>query len=219
MKIIQNLVFLCIIPALLTAQNKQLFTLLAEDLDPANSRVLYIGVDNHIYIKAEGIDPAQLILATNNGSVEGSKGKYILRPQKTGMASLFVIKNGTKKDTLGMVLMKVLRFPEPLPTVAGKNSGMLKKEDLLKAGCIKAIHIGSIHKKPPEYKIVSFTLVGLSGGFLMSIVSQSDSLNAKQRAFIETLKPGDKIYFESVCVIGKDSIPRILGAATFKISE
>jgi hypothetical protein len=219
MKILLTILIFGVIPISLLAQGKHPFTLLAEDLDPASTRVLYIGLENHISIKAEGIDPSQIILTTNNGTVEGSKGKYILRPQKTGMASLFVIKNGTKKDTLGMVLMKVMRFPEPLPTVAGKNSGMLKKEEILKAGCLKAIHAGSVYKKPPEYTIVSFTLVGMSGGFLMSIDSKSDSLNAKQRAFIETLKAGDKILFENVCVIGKDSIPRVLGAASFKISE
>src|SRR5664279_4244911 len=56
------------------------------------NNILYVGLDNPLTIAVENYPSNSIIVETDNGTIEGSSGKYIFRANKRGKADVILYK-------------------------------------------------------------------------------------------------------------------------------
>ncbi len=79
--------------------------------------VLYIGIDNPVTITLPDIPSDRLLVSTNNSSIRGNNGKYIVRVTAVGEATITVstIKNN-QRVILSTQSFQIKRIPDPTDT-------------------------------------------------------------------------------------------------------
>lgn len=79
--------------------------------------VLYIGIDNPVTIALPDIPSDRLLVSTNNSSIRGNNGKYIVRVTAVGEATITVstIKNN-QRVILSTQSFQIKRIPDPTDT-------------------------------------------------------------------------------------------------------
>jgi beta-lactamase regulating signal transducer with metallopeptidase domain len=180
---------------------------------PTKMNVLYIGIDNPVEISVSEQKPEDLEVKIDNGTIQGSMGKYIVNPSKHGKAVITVYSKGNKvKETE----FRVKFVPDPVAKIAGiKISGEINKADLLKQTEIYAemenfdFDLG--------FEIVEFTVSGVIANFTVNEVSHNNKFTKKQKNLIEKLKNGEKVYIENIKAKGPDGNIRQLGSIALTI--
>ncbi|MFH2094675.1 MAG: GldM family protein [Bacteroidota bacterium] len=202
--------------------NGQTVSFTADDLSIPQKHYLYAGVDNHITVNCEGVNPKDLVVSINNGEISGSNGSYNIRVKGTGKVIMTISKKGADKALLGEIIFLIRLFPDPMPSVAGKTGGTIQKDELLTAGGLSvSMPPDCLHKlcSAIGFNVVSFSMTVNNAGFLFEFTSNTNRFTNDQIDQINQLKPGQKLFFENIKAIGSDSIIRYMGAMAFKITE
>ncbi|MFO7657751.1 MAG: GldM family protein, partial [Bacteroidales bacterium] len=101
---------------------------------PVKMNVLYIGVDNPVKIAASGYRSSKLEASIDNGTISGSNGEYIVRPEKPGKAMITV---SIKGKTIQQSQFRVKTVPDPVAAIKTSNGyffgGEITKDELLAA--------------------------------------------------------------------------------------
>ena len=113
-------------------------------------------------------------------------------------------------------MFRVKPVPDPYARVGEKRDGLITKEELLAAGGINAIVNIEFEI---DFKPVSFVMSTVISGFTREDASNSDKFTGSQIDLINSLKPGQKLYFEKIKAIGPDGAIRELGPMIFTIAE
>ncbi|MDR2084803.1 MAG: gliding motility protein GldM [Bacteroidales bacterium] len=170
--------------------------------------VFYIGVDNPVAISAAGYGNSQITPSISVGTLTRTgDGVWNVRiPQGSKGTTKITVTADTDKGkiSLGTQEYRIKRVPNPTATIANQYSGTIDKNILLAAGAV-------IPKMPEDFEfdltfqIVRFDFVGSKGGGdLIRESSNSGSLNANMKSFIQNSKRGDKIWIENIVAKGPD---------------
>ena len=187
-------------------------------ISPTKMNVLYIGVDNPISISVSGFADNQVFARISQGSLRKVKpGQYIARVRKPGKAYISVSVKDDKGNSrsMGKQEFRVKRVPDPVPMVAGKRGGYIKKSVLLSQVGIKA----ELPNFDFDLKFVvkSFTVSATIEGFERSKKSNSYRFTPAQLSLIKKVRPGGKVYIENVVAVGPDGKPRKLGTIALRL--
>ncbi len=190
-------------------------------ISPTKMNVFYIGVPNPVSVSVPGVPSENLKVTMTNGRIEKSGGNYVVRPQQPdifGKNTRVFVKadfDGVIRD-MGSMVFRVKEVPDPLATIAEKNGGVLRKEDLLAEQAIFADLVDFDFEL--AFKVTQFdiTFTG-AGGYVRTWSSKSNMFTADQRTQFASLSQGSIIYIDNIQAKGDDGSNRPLSPISFKI--
>lgn len=170
---------------------------------------LYIGIDNIIEMKVEGISNKDIILTITSGVIkETDEGKIIVNVRNTGKSTLKAFYNN---KLIGFKEFNCYGVPDPLPALMIDKKiykyGEIPIEELLKAEKLFA-YMGPNFESP--FVVTKFMLSVNRDGFDASAISNTENFTEVQKELLLKIKKGSRIYFENVFCVGPDGSNRVL---------
>ncbi len=190
-------------------------------ISPTKMNVFYMGVPNPVSVSVPGVPSENLQVTMTNGNIEKSGNDFIVRPQRpdiNGRNTRVLVKadfNGEVRD-MGSMVFRVKEVPDPIATIAQKNGGILRKEDLLAEQAIFADMVDFDFEL--NFTVTSFdvSLTG-AGGYVNTWPSESNLFTNDQKTQFRNLPPGSIIYIDKIFARGDDGSNRELTPISFKI--
>lgn len=183
-------------------------------VEAVKMNVLYLGVENPVNIAASGIDPTRIDVNFDNGRISRNGDQYLIAPDRTGKATLNVLKDGVE---FGSKEFRVLDLPNPQDflVIDGKeySSGDIKITDLAKANAIKAEIPDFLFDV--DFKITGFQVNLVSNGITVIEGSESESFTAAQQDLLKRVGQGQKVTIDEISAIGPDGLTRKLEPLVF----
>ena len=203
MKILFLFAFIIIHVFQLSGQGSKTISIKANSLSDPNKKILYFGIENELLISAKGYTPEKIFVRINKKVFEGINGKYMVKisyndtlPGKKVIVNVSYINKSKDTVSIGNEEFKALYLQDPIPKVAGKNSGTIKKEELLKADSL-SLDIPENYLKY-KFKIRSFSL-SISQGIIKSYSQPSgNTFTIEQKDILQSAKKDQKIFFEDI---------------------
>lgn len=102
-----------------------------------------------------------------------------------------------------------------MATVAGKNEGVISKNELLaEQGVFAEIPDFDFQMK---FTVQSFVVSTSKGGFVVDKPTNGNKFSNEQYELIKGLNTGGRLYIDNIIVKGEDGTTRNLSAISFKI--
>ena len=190
-------------------------------ISPTKMNVFYMGVPNPVSVSVPGVPSEKLEVSLTNGRIERNGKDYFVYPKvedingRNTKVTVMADFDG-KKRFMGAMDFRVKQVPNPIATIGGKASGILRKEDLLaEDGIFAALKDFDFDLK---FTVTQFdiTYTG-AGGYNNTWSSTSNRFTADQRTQFNTLTPGSIIYIDNIFAHGDDGTDRELSPISFKI--
>jgi len=199
-------------------------------VSPTKMNVLYIGPENPITISVPGV-PSEKVKPAATGcgvvltpDVKAGKGHYLATVNSSGEVKIAVTAeiNGKPQPMGQPYTFRVKKVPNPIATANGTyRSGPINK-DILSASSLIPLMENFDFKL--FYQITGFKMSVIQKGGkdpILDIPSENNQLSDKMKSLIKALRPGDKVYFESIkarMTTGTDPGVRSLEALSFTIN-
>jgi len=174
--------------------------------------VLYRGVENPAIIAVSGAASKDIKATIDNGVMKQTESSYSINPTKLGSAIVTVTVND---KSVGTYEFRVKDLPDPTVRINGQSGGKIDTASIFKAGKLIAEIYNGEFQFP--WTIMEFTMNCNYAGFSYDKISKSDKISPEQISLIKKLKPGMKIYFEDIRVMGPEGTPRTLGPIAFEL--
>jgi hypothetical protein len=182
---------------------------------------LLYGFDNFITINAYNIQEDSIIIKTTPDLhvIKVDSNRFKIKPLKTGRYKLKVFYLSNKKEVFlseqEFQVKHLSRFA--VPRIAGENNGDIEKNKLNKNSRIEVMTENT--DIDMYFDVVEFTVsTNDLKGKIVENVSKSEKMTDAQLKQIESLKSGDKVYFEDIKIKCKDENKEvILNIGTIKL--
>jgi GldM C-terminal domain len=183
-------------------------------VSPANTNVLYFGVDNPIVISAPGYADTDLIPTFSGGVITGhdKNGHYLVKPissepiqgRQCSISVSAKMPDGSIKS-LGMpIRFSLKRVPDPVCYVANKKGDItISKKQLSFANKVQARMEN--FDFDVNFVVSSFVMVIYVDGNPIKLISQSDLFTEEMKTAMDKVQKGDHIIIQYVHVKGFDS--------------
>jgi gliding motility-associated protein GldM len=176
--------------------------------------VFYIGVDNPVSISVSGVPSDKVSASMTNGSLIKSGNTWIAKPSKAGtVATVTVNANG---KFMGKMDYRVKTVPNPVAKVAGKIGGKIDKATLAAQVAVQADMENFDFDL--KFRITEFSVTAVVKGFTQTKPTKGAAITADQKALINSLAKGSKVYFEDIKVVGPDGSSRELPIIGFTLN-
>lgn len=186
-------------------------------VSPTKMNVLYAGLANPLSVSVPGISATNVNVSVTNGRIEQNPNGYFVYPDKAGVNVIVTVRatvDGTLKQ-IGTTPFRVKRVPDPLATVAGKNAGLISKNELLaEQGVYAEIPDFDFEMK---FTVTSFVVSTSKGGFVVDKIVNGNRFNQDQYDLMKGLNTGSRLYIDNIVAKGEDGTTRNLSAISFKI--
>jgi gliding motility-associated protein GldM len=188
-------------------------------VSPTKMNVFYTYVQNPISISAPGI-PAENLLEPEitNGTISGSKGNYFANVTVPGKIAIITVKAriGGAIKVIGTSEFRIRKLQNPVAKIANAIGGVVNINTLAMQWGIL------VESASPEFKVnyscISFEpSVSSKGNYTPFPKVMGGQFDQKFKKAIQSLRMGDKVFFENI--IGKqENGPAIpLGDITFTL--
>ena len=188
-------------------------------VSPTRMNILYAGLPNPISISVPGISSKDITVSMTNGRIDRSTDGFMAYPEKVGVFAVISVNATVDKVSkqIGTIQFRVKRVPNPLATVAGKNEGLITKNELIaEQGVFAEIPDFDFDMK---FQVLSFNVsTSASGGFVFDKSTQGARFSQEQRDLFKGLSKGNRLYIDNIVVKGEDGFTRTLSAISFKIN-
>lgn len=184
--------------------------------------VLYAGIDNPISISVPGVANSGVSATMSNGTLSRRGDAWVAKPSKVGEPAIITVvaeMNG-KRSEVSRTEFRVRKLPDPTPFVTYKDAegNSLKyrgggrgisKAQLMLVGTLEAAIDDDLLNI--TFNVLSFETVTFdSMGNAIPEVSDGNKFSSRQKAQLQRLKRGNRIYVTRVKAIGPDGITREL---------
>ncbi len=184
--------------------------------------VFYMGLDNPVSVAVSGV-PQEKVRATMSGGggslTSKGGGKYIVRVSSGKEATINVSADlgGGRTRSMGSQKFRIKPIPPPVPTVAGKTGGGIRKGVVKGAPYVVATLKGFVFEGV-KFKIISykFSTVG-SGNLLEEAPVRGARLTGRALSLLQKARSNQKIFFEDIKAKGPDGRVRNIGSLIFKL--
>jgi gliding motility-associated protein GldM len=190
-------------------------------ISPTKMNVFYMGVPNPVSVSVPGVPSESLEVSVTNGRIEKNGKDYFVYPKAediNGRNTKVSVNAGSdgQKRFMGSMDFRVKQVPDPLATIAGQSSGVMRKEDLLAEDGIFADLVDFDFDL--KFKVTRFdiTFTG-TGGYNITWPATSNRFTNDQRTQFGSLAPGSIIYIDNIFAHGDDGTDRELSPISFKI--
>jgi len=189
-------------------------------ISPVKMNVFYESVDNPVKVSVPGIPSNDLIVSISNCSKRKKGDLYIVRPNpgKAGLKSIVTVSANINGEVrrIGSGEFRIKRVPDPIAMVAGKSDGKIRKNVLLVQRAVFA-EMGDDFDFDLEFKVTSFTVSIIKGGYLQDARSKNNKFTKEQMDLIKSVGRGGRVFIENIKAVGPDKTPRKLNTITFTI--
>ncbi len=189
---------------------------------PTKMNAFYIGVDNPVQCSISGIPSSKVQASISGGGgtmTPAGNGAYTVRVTSPGKANITV--SGPKQEREGGTFsdqreFRVMRIPDPVPEVGGKNGGGLKTGEFkAQRGMIAVLENFLFDAR---YEIVGFeATLAKKRQDLETAVNAGGTFNSQVKGMMGKVAPGDAFFFDKIKAKGPDGTTRNLGSIAFKI--
>lgn len=181
-----------------------------------NNRVLYAGVENPLTIAVSNVVPKNIIVKTDNGTLNGEDGHYIFYTD-TGIVANITIFNKTSNKQIGIIAFHVREIPDPNPRLGAYKSGNIPLA-IIKSQSGITTDIESIYYQR-GLPIISFTINILRNGdyVFKEIKNEGKVFNEEVKKAFQQLRPGDSVALNNIFAKRHDGTLTILASLTFTI--
>ncbi len=187
-------------------------------VSPTRMNILYFGLANPISISVPGISSRDISVTMTNGRIERTASGFLAYPEKITEKSYITVSATIDKVTkqMGTAEFRVKRVPNPIATVAGKNEGLISKNELMaEQGVFAEIPDFDFEMK---FQVLSFIVSTSKGGFIVDKPTNGARFSQEQQDLFKGLTRGNRLYIENILVKGEDGLTRTLSAISFKIN-
>ena len=168
----------------------------AVTISPRKMNVLYIGVDNPIYVSAIGVNSNELKVNCQGCSIKraGGQGNYNVTVTRPGEATIIASGGGLP---LSKSTFRVKRIPDPVAKISKSSGGAIGNGEFKAQGGVIALLEN--FDFDARCQIQGFNL-----GYIQKRSDRIESINAGARynanskKLINQAKPGDIYYFDNV---------------------
>ena len=190
-------------------------------ISPQKMNVLYVGLANPISVSVAGVASENIEITFNNGRFEKSGNEWLVYPSKLDVTgkntriSVVANMNGEKRP-MGFKDFRVKEVPTPIATIAGKNGGNLKKEELLVEEAIFAELIDFDFDL--KFDVTKFDVnVSGAGGYEKKYPGTGKRFSTEQKNLFKSLAVNSVIYIDNIEAKDGNGSIRPLSPISFKI--
>ncbi|RZA04065.1 MAG: gliding motility protein GldM [Sphingobacteriaceae bacterium] len=178
-------------------------------VSPDKMNVLYIGVANPVSISAPGVPKESIKVAFTAGSISGSNGKYIVKPNNApGTTGKFTV-TGEKGMVLGASEFRIKRIPDPKAKFANRTGGNVSAANIKAQDAVFATLDN--FDFDATFNVTRFTLMVANRRQDVQIYSTTgNTLSPQMRQAINTVVPGSTVIFKDISAVGPDGTRRDL---------
>lgn len=187
-------------------------------VSPTKMNVLYLALANPVSISVPGISSRDITVTMKNGRIERTGDSFVAYPEKLTEKAYITVSATVDKvvKVMGTAEFRVKKVPNPMATVAGKNEGLISKNELMaEQGVFAEIPDFDFEMK---FKVLSFVVSTSSGGFIVDRAANGDRFTQEQRDLFKGLNKGNRLYIDNIVAKGEDGLTRNLSAISFKIN-
>lgn len=183
--------------------------------------VFYAGVDNPVSIAVSGVSKDKIFPSISCGAIRydsGSKDWIVNVGSQCNNAFIVIsaVVDGVRKE-MGMQQFRVKKLPTPQPAIAGKRSGIISREQLIKSGGI-TVKMPEDFEFDHTFKVQSYTLVIKRGFNEYKYTSDSHRLTDEMKKQVARTNRGQDILFKDIVVISGDDDERTLSPIILTIN-
>ncbi|GAB2985100.1 gliding motility protein GldM [Mucilaginibacter puniceus] len=178
-------------------------------VSPDKMNVLYIGVPNPVSISAPGVPTESIKVSFTAGSITGSNGHYIVKPNNApGTTGKFTI-TGEKGMVLGSSEFRIKRIPDPQPRFANRSGGTTSAANIKAQDVVFAILEN--FDFDATFNVTRFTLMVANKRQDVQIFSTTgNTISPQMRQALNTVVPGSTVIFKDISAVGPDGTRRDL---------
>jgi len=184
-------------------------------ISPTKMNVLYIGVDNPISVSMSGVPMERIKVSMTNGSINKVGNEWIASPTSPGVAKITASAEVEGKTQTGSFDFRVKTVPNPVPKVGGKNTGKIDKATL--AAQVAVVAEMENFDFDLKFAVTEFSVSAVVKGFAQNKPTKGARFTDDQKALINSLTKGSKVYIEDIKAMGPDKKVRDLGVIAFTI--
>lgn len=181
--------------------------------------VLYIGLDNPISITVGDARPGSVAASMTNGALNSQgQGKYVARPTAPGKATITAKgTNASGASTGGAMEFRVMRVPDPVPTLGGTlKGGRIQKGTLAaQSGIVALLENFAFDAR---FTVISYDFILSTKGEILAARDNSGPIIGGQvKNLLNRAQPKDYAIIDNIRVKGPDGTNRKLSSLTFEI--
>jgi gliding motility-associated protein GldM len=178
-------------------------------VSPDKMNVLYIGVDNPVSISAPGVPKESIKVSFTAGSISGSNGHYIVKPNNApGTMGKFTI-TGEKGMVLGSSEFRIKRIPDPKPRFAGKSGGATSAANIKAQDAVFAIL--DAFDFDARFNVTRFNLIVINKRQdPINYSTTGNTLSPQMRQALNSITSGSTVVFNNISAVGPDGTRRDL---------
>ncbi len=191
--------------------------------------VLYLGIENPIDISVPGVGADKIRAVMTNGTIgkgqvknykgEIFPGSWVATPTVENTTAQIVVSaeiNG-KMQQAGLMNFRVRKVPDPLTTFATISGEGEQTKTVLTSqqACFATLKDFDFDLR---FTVTEFTLSYDDKGFNVSETSNSNRITPAQKAMLDRLTKGKKLFVEKVKAVGPDKKERLLNPVIIRVN-
>lgn len=190
-------------------------------VSPTKMNVFYMNIANPISVSVPGMAAKDVRVTMSNGRIENRGGETVVFPASEDLTgkktAIYVDAMVSGKQTrVATLAFRVKKVPDPVAQVAGKNGGILRKENMMAEQGVFAELIDFDFDL--KFKVMSFdvTMIG-NGGYNVTFKSNSARFTPEMKEAISKQQVNSVIYIDNIQARGDDNTTRSLRPVSFKL--
>lgn len=181
--------------------------------------VLYIGLENPIRIAIGDAKPGSISASMTNGTLSSSgQGTYIAKPTAPGEATITARGTNSAGGSVGGdAKFRVMRVPDPVPTLGGTlKGGKIQKGPIAaQTGIVALLENFAFDAR---FTVTSYDFVLSTKGEILSVRDvKGPMLDSQVKNLLNRAQPKDYVLFDNIRVQGPDGTNRKLATLAFEI--
>jgi gliding motility-associated protein GldM len=182
--------------------------------------VLYIGLENPIRIAIGDAKPGSISASMTNGSLtpSGQGGSYIAKPTAPGEATITARGTNSAGGSVGgEAKFRVMRVPDPVPTLGGTlKGGKIQKGPIAaQSGLVALLENFAFDAR---FNVLSYDFILSTKGEILSVRDvKGPMLDSQVKNLLNRAQPKDYVLFDNIRVAGPDGTNRKLATLAFEI--
>ena len=183
--------------------------------------VFYHGIKNPISVAIPGHCPEDIQVSIKLGMViYKDSGRFTVEvpPDIEETTLNIAIKTDSGLKRIDQKVFKVRKIPHPVPTLAGKRSGVVKLAELKAADSLKARNQEHLIVEGVHYEIAKYRWTYVpDSGKMQSGHHQGPAIDSVLNTHINEAKPGAKFMFDGLIAKGPDGRRKLPAAITLTV--
>ncbi len=180
--------------------------------------VFYVGVENPVSISVSGVPSDKISASITQGTLKKAGNDWIavLDPNAKGISKVTVSANiNGQTRVMGSMDYRVKMIPNPVAKVADRIGGKIDKGTLTAQMVVLAVMENFDFDL--KFTVTEFSVSAVVKGFTQTKITKGARITDDQKALLNGLTKGSKVYFDDIKAVGPDKRVRDLPAIGFTI--